>query len=1110
MASSNFSGTITGGIQDISALLPLLGTEQCEKHVGSSLDRGFLYSSVTPISIFGSLGIVRAAFNILVASLSIPQYRLLGAKKLSDGGFTPNGIVAPVIAMDPAHPQRFLAESRLESMLADEHIENVEDLTVSSGTGIAWWNSLLVLFTVVIAAAGLIPYIVIIRHSHHSSGKFLFSSGWGFPICRVAGSVLCVNAAQFLMEIRILVLLKTRLLFLAVDRLAKEADIDLDSLINKECEGNTQDESAEVWGAELASEQCIWTLERWLRSSKNAGDPEKVNNFNYEVIKGTFVSERKRQLKSINDVIPPWMSHFLCFVLLIGIILSVGGYIGCFYLIQHSTNDSFGPLAWLILEALLSVIRIIVWAVNPAWDDSRGIVFHLQLASHAPLITCDKFQDDIEEDGVSPVTRANNFLEDVVAYTGPLPLFIVDDVALYYILTAAKGANVPRNSGLLPRAMLYIVISAYKEQTSRILVKKGGEDNSFSIYISKLEPIPGSTAINVEVDFSDAGLTQPKTHFFTANARFMDQLKSHYSEILAKLRQQTTNAARKASFGKSWAMQQSLRGKKQSNAENTTRSSPADDSHLISLTDEDLIYLFHGQVQRRWRFMVRRLEEWIELYTALYAQELLEDVPINRAFKETKPLDIIDMYEVNEAEYLLIECHTYMDSLLMATAAQWSGFMRVRHDEMIDTVLLGSFTQLHDDAARSTHSNSNERHGEGIRRGQLRSRLENERQDLFDAEARLRTDNRCSRLCKQSDATEKRIRARDYNDPMGEQIIAIWKDTVVAAKKFRTTPLRLRDEFKQEMHDRLEATLTDDRLKDKLASDFVSNHLKRMEARCAQRADRLFSRMDDRRSEFEELQSDDVLANDSHDLMAYWSHESLQERLRLLGKKHKYLRISNASINAVGGRQNMTRALSRSQDFAFVDISQSSQLTRDDIRSIVMGDKLITGLASPWQSKDEDDLGILELGTKPRFLAALEAKEDVCVYGDGVVTDLFRKGSPYLLFRELGSTVCTVYFHVLEKRDHVITLRHCMTTENGRVDILLNDHALECTWGLSREVKDGFEDEDIFIPEAYLKEDEQSNILRIVLRNDSAGVYWLSNVFLPARPNVKSETPEPV
>ena len=74
----------------------------------------------------------------------------------------------------------------------------------------------------------------------------------------------------------------------------------------------------------------------------------------------------------------------------------------------------------------------------------------------------------------------------------------------------------------------------------------------------------------------------------------------------------------------------------------------------------------------------------------------------------------------------------------------------------------------------------------------------------------------------------------------------------------------------------------------------------------------------------------------------------------------------------------------------------------------------------------------------------------------------------------------------------------------------LNDHALECTWGLSREVKDGFEDEDILLPEAYLKEAEQSNILQIVLRNDSAGVYWLSNVFLPARPNVKSETPEPV
>ena len=73
MSIANFAKTLTSGIQDVSALLPLLGTEQCEKHVGSALEGGFLYAAATPLSIFGSLGTVRAGISVLVASISIPK-----------------------------------------------------------------------------------------------------------------------------------------------------------------------------------------------------------------------------------------------------------------------------------------------------------------------------------------------------------------------------------------------------------------------------------------------------------------------------------------------------------------------------------------------------------------------------------------------------------------------------------------------------------------------------------------------------------------------------------------------------------------------------------------------------------------------------------------------------------------------------------------------------------------------------------------------------------------------------------------------------------------------------------------------------------------------------
>ena len=50
--------TLTSGIQDVAAILPLLGTEQCSVQVSSALTRGYLYAAASPMSIFGSLGVV--------------------------------------------------------------------------------------------------------------------------------------------------------------------------------------------------------------------------------------------------------------------------------------------------------------------------------------------------------------------------------------------------------------------------------------------------------------------------------------------------------------------------------------------------------------------------------------------------------------------------------------------------------------------------------------------------------------------------------------------------------------------------------------------------------------------------------------------------------------------------------------------------------------------------------------------------------------------------------------------------------------------------------------------------------------------------------------------
>ncbi|KAJ7745945.1 hypothetical protein DFH07DRAFT_748667, partial [Mycena maculata] len=94
-----FDTTLAAGIQDLSAILSLLGTEQCERHVGSALRGGrrggYLYAAVTPISIFGSLGVAKATFSIMFASL--PRF---GAARLKHLGFEPAGDAVKMITLE--------------------------------------------------------------------------------------------------------------------------------------------------------------------------------------------------------------------------------------------------------------------------------------------------------------------------------------------------------------------------------------------------------------------------------------------------------------------------------------------------------------------------------------------------------------------------------------------------------------------------------------------------------------------------------------------------------------------------------------------------------------------------------------------------------------------------------------------------------------------------------------------------------------------------------------------------------------------------------------------------------------------------------------------------
>ncbi|KAL0059380.1 hypothetical protein AAF712_013891 [Marasmius tenuissimus] len=172
--AQNFGDTISSGIQDIAALLPLLGTEQCERHVGEALQKGYLYAAATPLSIFGSLGVVKTASTTFLATTTKPFY---GGSWLHDAGFATTGSVASMVILTPG-TKRYGAEVQLERLMKEQHINNPEMISGIEwfgwkkarevGTGLLRlnlsWNLCLVLTSALGSTFALIPYIYLAVH----------------------------------------------------------------------------------------------------------------------------------------------------------------------------------------------------------------------------------------------------------------------------------------------------------------------------------------------------------------------------------------------------------------------------------------------------------------------------------------------------------------------------------------------------------------------------------------------------------------------------------------------------------------------------------------------------------------------------------------------------------------------------------------------------------------------------------------------------------------------------------------------------------------------------------------------------------------------------------
>ncbi|KAJ3535205.1 hypothetical protein NMY22_g6592 [Coprinellus aureogranulatus] len=396
-------GVATGGIQDVSALLPLLGTEQCESLVTSALQKGSLYAAAAPMSIFGSLGIVKAGFVVLWGSINHWVFR--GPKLLRNAGFTPTGVGELLIDAAEGDCARSVAEEKLLRHLFKKRIISVEINPYSADFWL--WNIRLLFGTFFLSALGLLPYVYLIARYLSDDP---FRKTWLYPVMRVLGCAIVAVAIQFIIQLRILEEAYSRIRFLATDYYLKDQSRSLPAFwdSNKRSKhvldnfrrwGRDGTQAAlSLWGDEA---QCLEGLGRLtsfvfplhgegfptspesVSVSKHGSQSKPLQPVDLVAAEEGMVSEHNSPnapfpiVTMLGNIFGPILNTSLMWSiqcsLLFGVGLAVVGYIGCFSVVQASPKGSSkGPLIWLVCEALLAVIRTLLWAWNPPSDDPKS------------------------------------------------------------------------------------------------------------------------------------------------------------------------------------------------------------------------------------------------------------------------------------------------------------------------------------------------------------------------------------------------------------------------------------------------------------------------------------------------------------------------------------------------------------------------------------------------------------------------------------------------------------------------------------------------------------------------------------------------------------------
>ena len=620
-SSGGVGSTLTGGIQDIAAILPLLGTEQCSIQVSSALTRGYLYAAASPMSIFGSLGVVRAGFKTLVACFSFGDIE--GAKLLENMGFEPQGENLSLIMVEAGKGKNaghYIIETRMDELIKELNIDKNRITGVSHKS--AAWNVKMIATTALLCAFSITPYIYL----NLGPSGLKKSTTWVFPVLRATGGFITATLIQLLIQRRIITLSDQY-------------------LVKRDQPSNTDVETA--------------------------------------------IEPRNRKKHQIDSC--TWL---LLFLLLIGLVASVVGYVGCFSVVQNSTSTT-GTVSWVCLEAGLSVLRLTIWAWDPTRDDAPPLEIILELDEHKPLPSCNKDNEEILEYKVLPLTRAQDFLKIITSFAGLIKPFSNPDLSLYYTLTRRRPSkksvlwgnniepeNAEKHTDKLGERTLYITVFDHKERTTRVYTRDDEKDTFYSTKSDAPLVDVGHFLLEVEIKAE----IDPKGDPVSSDSNNLDSLRKHHRSILEHIQYRLGDGlgdvTKLYAIENSWTMKvedtistlQRLREENGDLWKTGVEKGKEEERNEESLLICDY-YFMHSSIERERRLLDEKRVKWNARRAEMIAVETKErfqgkvgvEYRVDKQAVEKKPATNLP----KEMERMLTWEQYFMDLLLLYEVKEW-------------------------------------------------------------------------------------------------------------------------------------------------------------------------------------------------------------------------------------------------------------------------------------------------------------------------------------------------------------------------------------------------------------------------------------------------------